>query len=291
MAEDDLTQITMIFIDEVQQVEEAVKILIEKEILSLTCQRHNNRSDPLDLIFIGARDWKVYVFDVTVLGARLFDAGLRGVLEKRDLVKLMFDCREDADALLKLHNTQLSGVLDVQLMEILHRRSTSSQNNPKKYQVYKLWTLKRCTRQFVQLAPSYYYRSDYHETNLWAARPVDFELITFWAKRTMHLIPLFQELKTYPTIDLDLLTEASRRSLDHVRSYLVYPADRYIQHCYLPLGILDVHSDGAVTSYQCDGCLKILPEEAFNMEPTVQKCKVCSKVDKNYGRIEEFNQD
>ena len=35
----------------------------------------------------------------------------------------MFDCREDADALHRLHNVQLSGVLDIQLSEVVRHRN------------------------------------------------------------------------------------------------------------------------------------------------------------------------
>jgi hypothetical protein len=55
------------------------------------------------------------------IGNTAYDGGLRSILEDKSIQKLMFDCREDADALKHLYNVRLDGVLDVQLLEVMNR--------------------------------------------------------------------------------------------------------------------------------------------------------------------------
>jgi exonuclease 3'-5' domain-containing protein 1 len=62
---------------------------------------------------------QVYLIDVLKIGYTAYDGGLCSILEDRSIQKLMFDCREDADALKHLYNVGLDGVLDVQLLEVM----------------------------------------------------------------------------------------------------------------------------------------------------------------------------
>ncbi|KAG5495497.1 hypothetical protein GH5_03159 [Leishmania sp. Ghana 2012 LV757] len=59
----------------------------------------------------------VYIIDLVLLGAEALCAGstLRYVLESCDIVKLMFDCRADCDALFFLYGVRLQSVCDLQI--------------------------------------------------------------------------------------------------------------------------------------------------------------------------------
>lgn len=59
----------------------------------------------------------VYIIDVVMLGAEALYAGspLKRVLESRDIMKLMFDCRADCDALFFLYGVRLQNVCDLQI--------------------------------------------------------------------------------------------------------------------------------------------------------------------------------
>ena len=55
-----------------------------------------------------------YVIDVQVIGAVAFTTGLGALLESSEILKVMFDCRSDSDALwhqFKVHGEQSSWVL------------------------------------------------------------------------------------------------------------------------------------------------------------------------------------
>lgn len=87
-----------------------------------------------------------YVFDVTILGAAVFTTGhdgrtLQGLLQDETIPKVLFDCRNDSDALYNLYQVDMAGkyyflcswelaadwflgVRDVQLMELATRRGS-----------------------------------------------------------------------------------------------------------------------------------------------------------------------
>ena len=67
---------------------------------------------------------KVYLLDVQTLEETAFTTigakqatDLKDVLESRDLVKVMWDCRADSDALYEHYGVRLAGVVDAQLVE------------------------------------------------------------------------------------------------------------------------------------------------------------------------------
>ena len=68
----------------------------------------------------------------------VYDQGLCSLLVNKSIAKLMFDCREDADALYHLHNVRLDGVLDIQLLEVMRRRNKE-----------KLRSMKHCLEKQV----------------------------------------------------------------------------------------------------------------------------------------------
>ena len=69
----------------------------------------------------------VYLIDVTTLGATAFgtagakETTLRNVLESGTYTKVFFDVRNDSDALFSLYGVSVSGVEDIQLMELASR--------------------------------------------------------------------------------------------------------------------------------------------------------------------------
>lgn len=70
---------------------------------------------------------KVYLIDVTTLGKDAFDDTgsdgrcLRNILESSEIIKVFFDIRNDSDALYSLYDVHVSGIWDLQLMELASR--------------------------------------------------------------------------------------------------------------------------------------------------------------------------
>lgn len=87
-----------------------------------------SRHGTLSLMTILVEDQqKLYLIDVTTLGARAFDTdgsddrSLRTVLESKDIIKVFFDIRNDSDALFSLYGIRVDGIEDLQLMELASR--------------------------------------------------------------------------------------------------------------------------------------------------------------------------
>ena len=59
------------------------------------------------------------------LGQVIFSSELGEILEDKSRKKLMFDCRQDSDALWHQFEVKLSEVLDLQLLEVIFRRENS----------------------------------------------------------------------------------------------------------------------------------------------------------------------
>ncbi|TVY15299.1 hypothetical protein LARI1_G007921, partial [Lachnellula arida] len=72
---------------------------------------------------------ETYLLDVHVLGYKVFSAPgtngstLKDILESASIPKVFFDVRNDSDALFSHFNIKLSGVIDLQLMELATRYS------------------------------------------------------------------------------------------------------------------------------------------------------------------------
>ena len=67
----------------------------------------------------------VYLFDICSLReafAARDASSLKHLLEDAGIAKLMFDCRSDGNALFFLHNVRLQNVVDLQLLDVAHRK-------------------------------------------------------------------------------------------------------------------------------------------------------------------------
>lgn len=96
-----------------QKIEHNVLLAVDCEGVDLS------RKGTLTIITVATEE-KVYIFDVLELGKRAtVRSGLREILDNKSCTKLMFDCRQDSDALWHQLNVRLTGVLDLQLLETL----------------------------------------------------------------------------------------------------------------------------------------------------------------------------
>ena len=79
-----------------------------------------SRTGKLCLAQVAPRDGPVYLVDVAVMGAEAFEKGMLGaLLESTEVLKLIFDCRNDSDALWHQYAVKLRHVYDVQVVYCL----------------------------------------------------------------------------------------------------------------------------------------------------------------------------
>lgn len=113
-------------------MDEAVAQCASCDVIAVDCEGVNmSRVGPVTLLQV-ATDTDAYLFDVQAMGRACFEmvsdaavtngANLKSVLEDPKVVKLMFDCRVDSDALFHQHGVSLQNVFDVQLADVAARR-------------------------------------------------------------------------------------------------------------------------------------------------------------------------
>ncbi|XP_020898291.1 piRNA biogenesis protein EXD1 [Exaiptasia diaphana] len=99
-----------------------LKSLEPKALLAVDCEGVDlTRIGELTIVAVATEN-KAFIFDVVKLKKAVFDKGLREILEDKTREKLMFDCRNDSDSLWHQYQVKLTGVLDVQLLEVMKRR-------------------------------------------------------------------------------------------------------------------------------------------------------------------------
>lgn len=112
-------------VDTVEDLNDCLRKLRQYYHIAFDCEGQNlSRSGELTIAcFLGydsntfEADTVAYVVDIQTLGEQAFAKGLKYLLENRKQVKLMYDCRADADALLHQFNVELKSVIDVQILE------------------------------------------------------------------------------------------------------------------------------------------------------------------------------
>ena len=205
-----------------------------------------------------ATEEKVYIFDELKLGQLIFTSGLGEVLKDTFPNKLMFDCRQDSDALWYQFQVKLSGVLDLQLLEVIYRRehpteSTSntstkaktgrkrgSRRSQKTDEVEKLYGFGRCLQQYLQ------------GEKLVKIKDTGKELL--------------EEKYT------DLYRGKTERSFDH-----------YEINAYLPLNVIPEKGTLSfpAANIACTCCDRRFPQEEFSvtqLRKGEQKCRVCKEI-------------
>ena len=120
-------------IDNQQAFDNAVALLKEETLLAVKCisidGTEGNRETDTVYIMVATKE-KAYIFDIPKIGKTVFISCLKSILESKSQEKLMFDCREQSDALWHQFQVKLSGVLDLQLLEVMYRRQKSSSKKP-----------------------------------------------------------------------------------------------------------------------------------------------------------------
>jgi len=121
------------------ELSEVLKRLVSEKVISVDCegsdlskgswrngQLAGEHCMPLHgrlcLLQIGTTSGAVFAIDVLRIGSRAFDLGLRQLLETTNVIKVVHDFRQDADALWHQFRVQVREVFDCQLCDVFIRR-------------------------------------------------------------------------------------------------------------------------------------------------------------------------
>ncbi|XP_060083371.1 uncharacterized protein LOC132562635 [Ylistrum balloti] len=239
-----------------------------------------------------------FIFDILKLGKQVFDDGLRDILEDKTKEKLMFDCRGDADILFHRYKVNLSGVLDLQLLEVMqrnkslcsssssasgHRRSTQTDD------VENIYGLQRCIEIYMDDKKMVGKEKSKdilaRDKNVGKNRPLSNILKMYGCIDTSALFGLYDKLKG-DSDNLPRLRIASDRYADYFRSMAVRTSGMFEHHAFLPLDIIPDGRSGSfpLATTKCVGCHRLFPRDEFSktqLRNGNQKCRVCKKVKLN----------
>ncbi|XP_069008950.1 piRNA biogenesis protein EXD1 [Embiotoca jacksoni] len=134
---------------------------------------------------------KVYLFDVLLLGARAFKNGLSMILESKQILKVIHDCRAIAGCLIAHFGVKLTNVFDTQVADVMCFHSETGGFLPDRvstlHEVVSLH-LKVPSSQLSSLQMKSQLTKE--EGEMWFKRPCPLPLLKVTALSVIHLQPL-----------------------------------------------------------------------------------------------------
>ncbi|XP_038263999.1 piRNA biogenesis protein EXD1 isoform X7 [Dermochelys coriacea] len=91
---------------------------------------------------------RVFLFDIFLLGPRVFKNGLQMVLEDKNILKVIHDCRSISDCLSHQYGVILSNVFDTQVADVLHFSSITGGFLP-----HRISSLQECLMRHLKMSP------------------------------------------------------------------------------------------------------------------------------------------
>ncbi|XP_048340152.1 piRNA biogenesis protein EXD1 isoform X2 [Sphaerodactylus townsendi] len=150
----------------------------------------------------------VFLFDIFLLGARVFKNGLQMVLEDGNILKVIHDCRWLSDCLSHQYGIMLSNVFDTQVADALYFSMETGGFLP-----HCICTLQECMMQHLGMPYKHvsFMTQRHHavEENpeVWFVRPLPPTLLNVLALETFYLLPLRMMLLDKIMSDLTVLVD------------------------------------------------------------------------------------
>jgi len=265
----------------------------------MDCEGKNlSRTGPIGVLQVGTRE-TCFVIDVCQLGTDVVAVALKEVLEDESVVKLMFDCRRDSDAMLHQLGIRLRNVRDLQLKEIMCRHETAAEHRkslsflgknvdrePHLYEhVYQLKGLRMCLGDWgivdaATLATKKTVAKQFRDDpDFWLRRPLSTDAIDYAQQDVLSLFSLDEQLPAVPEDDWKKASEAYE---SFFRDSAVADA-RFVEHGFLPLHVVPgiPPPRGALAAVQeCCGCLRSLPSDSVpHRRSHSHYCTLCYVID------------
>ena len=295
-------------VDDEPSLKDAISELKQKiehnTLLAVDCEGVNlSREGTLTIITVATEE-KIYIFDVLKLGQVTFSSGLGQILEDKSSTKLTFDCRQDSDALWHQFRIKLTGVLDLQLLEVIYRRennpppsTASSRPSRTKYgkrrsqrtdEVESIYGFRRCLELYVkdedfikikdkgrELMEKYDEWDDddddddeeEEDDGVWKRRPLPDELIQYCAVDTIGMFKLYNKIKDVTGGEEARLRVASEKYADLYRGKSERLFNGYETNAFLPLDIIPDKGtlDFPYANTECTCCKRRFPREEFSV--------------------------
>ena len=123
----------------------------------------------------------VYVFDIVELGKEAFLNGLQAVLHAQHILKLLFDCRTDVDALKYQFNVDVEPVCDLQVTCMIHCLPAHKRNHllgmKKAFERMNIFDRESC--ELKERVAKQTFESSGGDPKLWVQRPLLEDLFAY----------------------------------------------------------------------------------------------------------------
>ncbi|XP_005144016.2 piRNA biogenesis protein EXD1 isoform X2 [Melopsittacus undulatus] len=167
---------------------------------------------------------RIFLFDIFLLGPQAFKNGLQMLLEDKNILKVMHDCRWISDCLFHQYGVLLFNVFDTQVADVLQFSMETGGFLP-----HRVCTLQECLMQHLKI-PSKWdaimncrQKMASENPDVWFLRPFPPSLLKALALKAMHLLLLHSSLMENLLSDLtavvhDYLNTYRSGSGDHLWS-------------------------------------------------------------------------
>ncbi|XP_028941380.1 piRNA biogenesis protein EXD1, partial [Antrostomus carolinensis] len=166
---------------------------------------------------------QIFLFDIFLLGPQAFKNGLQMVLEDKDILKVMHDCRWISDCLFHQYGVLLFNVFDTQVADALQFSMATGGFLP-----HRVRTLQECLMQHLKIPCKWdaiiKHKQEMASENpgMWFLRPFPASLLKALALKAMYLLLLRSSLMDNLMSDLravvhGYLTAYRTGSGDHLR--------------------------------------------------------------------------
>ncbi|KAM6133586.1 piRNA biogenesis protein EXD1 [Phoenicopterus ruber ruber] len=138
---------------------------------------------------------RIFLFDIFLLGPQAFKNGLQMVLEDKNILKIMHDCRWISDCLFHQYGVLLFNVFDTQVADALQFSMATGGFLP-----HRVCTLEECLMQHLKI-PSKWdaimkcrQQMASENRDIWFLRPFPASLLKAFALKAMYLLLLHSSL-------------------------------------------------------------------------------------------------
>lgn len=207
-------------IDTVQKVRQAVDQLLQSSSIAVDLEGVDlSRVGTISLIQIAPENSKsVYLFDITVLKDKAFNAGLFELLTKKTVMKVFFDVRGDCDALYHQYHFTPFPVVDCQIAMMSAPRRRESQYVSGLKKAFKFArTLPIGVKEQLEIVKEEGLRFFAPEfggsKEAWDQRPLVRELLIYASVDVWYLNVIFKEYRRESGMTLDELQRMTSKRI------------------------------------------------------------------------------
>ncbi|XP_066464730.1 piRNA biogenesis protein EXD1 isoform X2 [Eleutherodactylus coqui] len=186
----------------------AVRHLQNQKVLSLAAVTLNESPYGKLCWLQVATKFRVYIFDILLLGPRVFKNGLQMVLEDKGILKVVHDCRWLGNFLSQRYSVVLANVFDTQVADVYLFSLETGGFLPSRAR-----TVKECLTQYLKLSPSHGSFLMYKQTlmkdnpNIWCDRPLPTAALKLLSLEVMYLLSLRLSMLDAMLADYTLLVD------------------------------------------------------------------------------------